>query len=70
MCVRRQKLPKPKPARPLAPAPEKTADSLKTSPTRSKRSKRSRLKSSGGGGQNTGALSLRIPLKNMGNIRY
>ena len=71
MCVRKQKFPKPKEARPLAPAPEKTAESLKYIAPRSRRSRRSKLRSSSkGGGQNTGAISLRIPLKGMGNLRY
>ena len=70
MCVRGRKLPKPKEARPLAPAPEKTAESLKYVSPRSRRSRKSKLRSSSkGGGQNTSTLSLRIPLKNMGNLK-
>tara|TARA_R100000458_G_scaffold4623_1_gene3723 strand:+ start:651 stop:863 length:213 start_codon:yes stop_codon:yes gene_type:complete len=67
MCVRRQKIPKIPPPRPIAPAPEKTAAILKIGENRKgRKSKISR--SSGSGGRNTGVGSLRIPLKT-GNLR-
>ena len=69
MCVRRQKIPKIPPPRPIAPMPEKTAGALTTG--RNRRSRKSgKSRSSGSGGKNTGVGSLRIPLGNKGNLRY
>ncbi len=65
MCLRRQKIPKIPPPRPIAPAPEKTASALTTG--RNRKGRRRKSLSSGGGGSSS-TNSLRIPLK-AGNLR-
>ena len=69
MCARRIKIPKTPDPRPIAPMPEKTAGALTTGKNRKgRRSGKSR--SFGSGGKNTSIGSLRIPLKEVDNLRY
>jgi len=52
----------------IAPMPEKTAAALTTGKNR--KGRRSKKSSLSGGGKNTSIGSLRIPLKEVDNLRY